>query len=143
MGDIILLGYFNASIVDFITPIHELEDDAICNHDKDLCELGIQRTSVDRNAHVTTYGQHLLHLGESYALFILNKISCFPSSRIFICFLHSGGVSVMYYVLASLHSIPHILKHGGSPFFKIQQCSVSSFYKPYFQTYFLFMYFIT
>ena len=50
---------------------------------------------------LTTYGRHLLHLGESQELLILNGLPHFPNSRFFTCRPHGGVASVVDYVLSS------------------------------------------
>jgi hypothetical protein len=63
--------------------------------------MGLHRVSNNALGPITAYGGHLLQLGESHELLILNGLSCFLDSRYFTCFPHSGGASVVDYVMSS------------------------------------------
>jgi hypothetical protein len=70
--------------------------------------MGLHRTSGDVLGPLTAYGQHLLHLGESQELLILNGFPNFPDSRFFTCWPLGGGVSVVDYVLSGHNLLPFI-----------------------------------
>jgi hypothetical protein len=72
--------------------------------------------SDDALGPLTTYGQHLLHLGESQELLILNKLLGFPNSRFFMCWPHGGGASVVDYVISSHNLLPFIHHFFVPPF---------------------------
>lgn len=73
--------------------------------DDDLAHLG----------HTTVYGKHLLQLGESQELLILNDLPCFPGSRFFTCRPYGKGANVVDYVLASQNLLPFIHHLSVSP----------------------------
>jgi len=71
--------------------------------------------SDDALGPITVYGKHLLQLGESQELLILNGLPCFPDSRFFTCRPYGGGVSVVDYVFASHNLLPFIRHLSVSP----------------------------
>jgi hypothetical protein len=71
--------------------------------------------SDDALGPTTVYGKHLLQLGESQELLILNGLPCFPDSRFFTCRPYGGGASVVDYVLASHNLLPFIRHFSVSP----------------------------
>jgi hypothetical protein len=77
--------------------------------------MGLHRMSEDALEPLTAYGRHLLHLGESQELLILNGLSGFPDSCFFMCWPHGGGVSVVDYVLSSHNLLPFINHFSVSP----------------------------
>ena len=64
---------------------------------------------------LTFYVKHLLQLGESQELLILNCLPCFTDSRFFTCRPYGGGASVVDYVLASHNFLPFICHLSISP----------------------------
>lgn len=108
MGDIILLGDFNAWTRDLQTPIHDRSSDWSCTSESDHASLGLQHTSEDHMGPLSTYGRYIFQLCESSNLVILNGLPCFLGSELFTCRPHGGGASVVDYALACVPFIPSI-----------------------------------
>lgn len=66
------------------------------------------RTSDDGLGPLTTYGRHVLQLGESHDLFLLNGLLCYLDLKGFMCFVHNGGASLVDYDVANQQLLPHI-----------------------------------
>jgi hypothetical protein len=101
MGDVILLGDFNACTRALQIPLHDRSKDMFCIQERNPDLVGLQQTLDGAFGALTGYGRHLLQLGGSHELLILNGLPCFPESRFFTCRPHGGGVSVVDYVLIS------------------------------------------
>jgi hypothetical protein len=108
LGEVILLGDFNARTKNLQVSLHDRVEDILCLQELELESVGLHRSSQDRYGPLTGYGRHLLQLGESHGLLIMNGLPCFPGSGDFTCFPHSGGASVVDYVLANRDLLPHI-----------------------------------
>jgi hypothetical protein len=78
MGDVILLGDFNARTRALQIPLHDRSEDVFCIQETDPDSVGLQWASDDASGPLTGYGRHLLQLGESHELLILNGLPCFP-----------------------------------------------------------------
>jgi hypothetical protein len=115
MGDIILLGDFNARTRALQIPLHDRSEDVFCIQETDPDSVGLQRLFDDVSGPLTGYGRHLLQLGESHELLILNDLSCFLESRFFTCRPHGGGASVVDYVLSSQALLPFIHHFSVTP----------------------------
>jgi hypothetical protein len=115
VGEVILLGDFNTRTRDLQTPLHDRSEDMFCTRGIDPESVGLHRLSDDALGPITAYGRHLLQLGESQELLILNGLPCFPGSRFFTCRPHGGGTSVVDYVLSSQNLIPFIRHLSVSP----------------------------
>ena len=81
----------------------------------DSNSLGLHRMSDDALGPTTVYGKHLLQVGESQELLILNGLTCFPDSRFFTCWPYGRGASVVNYVLTTQELLPFIRHHLVSP----------------------------
>ena len=108
LGDVILLGDFNARTGCHQVSIHDIIEDELRFHELDIEELGVNWHLADITGPITTYGRHLLVMGESNGLVILNGIPCFLGSNKYTCFPHKGGVIVVNYILAEMSLIQHI-----------------------------------
>ena len=102
------MGDFNARTRDLQIPLHDQSKDVFCIRGTDPTSVGLHRFSEDSTGPTTAYGKHLLQLGESHGLLILNGIPRFPDSYFFTCRPHGGGASVVAYALASPNLLPYI-----------------------------------
>ena len=107
-GEVILMGDFNGRTKNLQVPLHDRSEDVFCTTGPDPAAVGLHQISEDALGPTTAYGKHLLHLGESHELLILNCLPCFPNSHIFTCRPHGGGASVVDYALASQSLLPFI-----------------------------------
>jgi hypothetical protein len=89
VGEVILLGDFNARTRDLQIPLHDRSEDVFCTQGIDPDSVGLHRMSDDALGPTTVYGKHLLQLGESQELLILNGLPCFPDSA----FSHAGHMA--------------------------------------------------
>jgi len=101
IGDVILMGHFNARTKDLQTPMHDWTKDIFCTQGIDSTTIGMHRTSEDHLGPTIAYGRYLLQTGESHELVILNGLPCFPSSHFFTCRPFGGGASVVDYAIAN------------------------------------------
>lgn len=115
VGEVILIGDFNSHTRSLQIPFHNQSEDVFCIQEIDLASVGLHRMSDDALGPLTPYGRHLLQLGESQELLILNRHPCFPDSRFFTCWPHGGGASVVDYVLSSQNLLPFIRHFFVSP----------------------------
>jgi hypothetical protein len=109
VGEVILIGDFNSRTK--IPPrFLSTTGQRTCSASKEIdpASVGLHWMSDDALGPLTAYGRHLLQLGESQELLILNGLPCFPNSRFFTCWPHGGGVSVVDYVLSSQNLLPFI-----------------------------------
>ena len=109
MGEVILLGDFNAHTKALQIPLHDRSQDMFCIEEMNFESVGLHRLSEDALGPITAYGRQLLQLGESHELLILNDLSCFPDSFSFTCFPHSRGAGVYYAIFPKLlffHVLP-------------------------------------
>jgi hypothetical protein len=93
VGEVIFLQDFNAHIGDRHTPFHNKSKEDLFLQEIDPILVDLHRVSDDMP-------RHLLHLGESHDLLILNELPYFLASCNFTCFTHNSGASVLDYVLA-------------------------------------------
>lgn len=82
-GEVILIGDFNARTRDLQITLHDQSEDVFCTKGIELDSVGLYRISDYALGPTTVYGKHLLHLGESYELLILNGFPCFQDSCFF------------------------------------------------------------
>ena len=108
MGDIIILGDFNARTKDLQVPLYDRSSDSNCTSELDPTTMGLQHTSEDVLGPLSVYGRHLFQLCESSGLLILNGLSFLPGSDLFTCWPHCGGASVVDYVISSYSFISSI-----------------------------------
>ena len=102
------MGNFNARTRDLQIPLHDRSDDVLCIEGLDPVSVGLHQTSEDALGSTTAYGKHLLQLGESHELPILDDCPYFPESHFFTCRPHAGGASVVDYILVSHNLLPFI-----------------------------------
>ena len=74
------MGDFNARTRDLQIPLHDRSKDVFCNRGIDPTFVGLHRILEDVLGPTTAYGKHLLQLGESHELLILNGLPRFPDS---------------------------------------------------------------
>lgn len=60
VGEVILIGDFNARIRDLQIPLHDRSEDVFCTRGMDLTSVGLHRISEDSSGPTTAYGKHLL-----------------------------------------------------------------------------------
>ena len=72
MGEVILLGDFNARTRALQIPLHESSEDMFYIQEIDPDSAGLQQLSDDPLGPLTGYYKHLLQLGESNELLILD-----------------------------------------------------------------------
>jgi hypothetical protein len=108
MGDVMLLGHINAHPRSLQIPLHDLSEDVYYIEEIDPHSVVVQQASNHASRPLTSYGRHLLKLGESHEVLILNGLPCFPESQFFTCRPHGGGASVVDYVLTSQTLLPFI-----------------------------------
>lgn len=101
MGNIIILGDFNARTKDFQISLHDHGSNSNCTSELDPTTMGLQHTSKDATGLLSTYGRHLLRLCESSGLLILNNLSFLPGLDLFTCWPHGGGASLVDYPISS------------------------------------------
>ncbi|KAJ7566056.1 hypothetical protein O6H91_02G086500 [Diphasiastrum complanatum] len=77
--------------------------------------MGVTRNLEDSLGPTTPYGEHLLQFGEAHELAIYNGLTCWPESGSYTCHPHSGGHSVVDYLMGSPSSIPLIFDFHVSP----------------------------
>lgn len=133
VAGVILPGDFNARTRDLQIPLHDRSEDVFCTQGIDPNSVGLHQMSNDALGPITVYGKHLLQLGESQELLILNGFPCFPDSRFFTCQAYGGGASVVDYVLASHNLLPFIHHFSVSPIPLVDHALISFsfwFYPP-------------
>jgi hypothetical protein len=108
LGEVILLGNFNARTKNLQVSLCDRDNDALCLQELEPELVGLHRSSQDRYRPLIGYGRNLQQLGESHDLLIMNGPPCFPGSCDFTCFPHSGGASVVDYVLVNLDLLSYI-----------------------------------
>lgn len=79
LGEILLLGHFNACTCDTHVGLLNFEEDPVIVLKIDPTEIGIVRHSANAS-HVTGYGHHLLELGAAHDLIIYNGLPRWPMS---------------------------------------------------------------
>lgn len=109
------MGDFNAHTRDLQIPLHDRSEDVFCTRGIDPTSVGLHRISEDSSGPTTAYGKHLLQLGESHGLLILNGLPHFQDSQFFTCRPHEGGASVVDYALANPNLLPYIRNLFVSP----------------------------
>ena len=107
-GEVILMGNFNAYTRDLQIPLHDQSEGVFCTWGIDPTSVGLHRISEDVLGSTTAHGKHLLQLGESHELLILNGLPRFLDSWFFPCRPHGGRASVVDYALASPNLLPYI-----------------------------------
>jgi hypothetical protein len=115
VGEVVLLGDFNSRTRALQIPLHDRPDDMFCIQKIDPKSVGLHQMFDDALGPLTTYGRHLLHLGESQELLILNELPCFPDSHFFMCWPHGGGTRAVDYVISSHNLLPFIHHFYVSP----------------------------
>lgn len=101
LGDIIILSDFNARTRELQTLLYDRRSNSICSNEIDPTTLGLQRVFEDVLGPISCYGRHFLQLCEFSGMVILHSLSCFPGSKLFTCWPHCGGASVVDYALTS------------------------------------------
>ena len=103
LGEILLVGDFNARTQSRQCEIYDWEDPAILQAIEPE-EVGLGRISADTGSDSTRYGSHLLALGSAHHLMIYNGMPRWPESGGYTCFQKGGkkGQSTVDYVLGSL-----------------------------------------
>lgn len=91
LGDIIILGDFNAWTRDLQTPQHNRVSNSICTMESNPTSMGFQRHSSDKLGPLSCYGRHLLQFCEFSNPLIVNNLSCFLGSESFTCWWHKCG----------------------------------------------------
>jgi hypothetical protein len=76
LGEVILLGDFNARTRNLQISLHDRGTDTLCLQELEPESVGLHRCSQDKYGPLTGYGRHLLQLGESHDLLIMNGPLC-------------------------------------------------------------------
>ena len=105
MGDIILLGDFNAQTKDEQTTIFDAND-AVYGEVM-VEEVGLKRQDQDMSA-ITQYEKHFLALGSAHGFVIYNGLSQWPGSDALTCWNPKGGASTTDYLMGPPSLIPEI-----------------------------------
>ena len=74
------MGDFNACTRDLQIPLHDHSKDVFCTQGIDPVSISLHWILEDALGPTTVYGKHLLQLGESHELLILNGLPRFPDS---------------------------------------------------------------
>jgi hypothetical protein len=80
IGEVILLGDFNTRTRALQIPLHNRFEDVFCTQ-RWIRDSGTSQIVRRCFRPITTYGRHLLQLGESHELLILNDLPCFFGSK--------------------------------------------------------------
>lgn len=115
VGEVILLGDFNARTRDLQIPLHDQLEDAFCTQGINPDSVGLHRMTNDALGPTTVYGKPLLQSSESQELLILNGLPCFSDSRFFTSRSYGGDANVVDYVLASQNFLPFFRHLSISP----------------------------
>jgi hypothetical protein len=83
VGEVVLLGDFNSHTKALQIPLHDWLDDMFCIREIDPESVGLHWMSDDALGPLTSYGWHLLHLGESQELLILEQAPMFLGFSLF------------------------------------------------------------
>lgn len=78
--EVILLGDFNTCTKALQIPLYDHLENAFCTQEMAPKSVGLHRLLDNALELITTYGGHLLQLGEPHKLLILNGLPCFPAS---------------------------------------------------------------
>ena len=105
MGDIMLLGDFNARTKDEQTTMFDTNEAVYGEVMAE--EVGLKRQAQDMSA-ITEYGKHFLALGSAHGFVIYNGLSQWPGSDALTCWNPKGGASTVDYLMGSPSLIPEI-----------------------------------
>jgi hypothetical protein len=72
--EVILLGDFNARTRNLQISLHDRTEDALCLQELEPESMCLHRSSQDKDGPLIGYGRHLLQLGESHDLLIMNGL---------------------------------------------------------------------